>query len=284
LHQARLQPFIQFYYDTRQPVFKNQALITSSLSDANPLKVGSSQYMNRYTNFRDNVIAETFSDKYPYQVADHIFISKSWPDSMYQGIAESTLRDKKEYLYSDLGFILFKQMVDSLTRVPFDHFIDSLFYSRLGANHLLFNPLKKFNPAEIAPTEDDQLFRHQLLRGYVHDQRAAMFGGVAGHAGLFGNALDLAKLFQMMLNEGEYGGERYISRETVELFTQKKMGTNGNRRTGFTGTMVWVDPEYDLVYVFLSNRVCPDANNNRLVEMNVRTQVQQVIYNAIMDK
>jgi CubicO group peptidase (beta-lactamase class C family) len=165
---------------------------------------------------------------------------------------------------------------------------------------------------EIAPTEDDLLFRKQLLQGYVHDPCAAMFGGITGHAGLFGNALDLAKLFQMMLNNGEYAGDRYINEKTIELFTKKPMGINGGRRglgfdkpepdpskpgptclsaspssyghTGFTGTMVWVDPEYDLVYIFLSNRVYPDAVNNKLMEMNVRTRVQQVVYNAIMDR
>jgi beta-glucosidase-like glycosyl hydrolase/CubicO group peptidase (beta-lactamase class C family) len=312
LHQAGLQPFIQFYYSTREPVFKNQALVASSMSDANPLKVGATQYMNRFTNFRENIVSSGQSAEFPYQVADNIFINRSWPDTMYHGIAVSSLREKKEYLYSDLGFILFKQMIDSLTHVPFDHYVDSVFYRRLGAGRLLFNPLRTYSRNEIAPTEDDQLFRHQLIRGYVHDQRAAMFGGVAGHAGLFGNAMDLAKLFQMLLNEGEYGGERYISKKTVEMFTHDRYGIQGNRRglgfdkpepdvtkpspacmaassssfghTGFTGTMVWVDPEYDLVFIFLSNRVYPDASNNKLIEMNVRTEVQQVVYNSIMDR
>jgi CubicO group peptidase (beta-lactamase class C family) len=230
---------------------------------------------------------------------------------MYSGIAHSTLRDRKEYIYSDLGFILCKQMVDSLTHVAFEEYLNSVFYSRLGAGTLGFNPLNRFEKQCIAPTEDDQLFRHQLIQGYVHDQRAAMFGGVAGHAGLFGNAIDLAKLFQMMLNKGEYAGEHYITKETVDLFTRERLGIQGSRRglgfdkpepditkpspaclsaspesyghTGFTGTMVWVDPKWDLVYVFLSNRVYPDAANNKLIEMNVRTDVQQVIYNAIMD-
>jgi CubicO group peptidase (beta-lactamase class C family) len=231
---------------------------------------------------------------------------------MYNGIARSSLREKKEYVYSDLGFILLRQMIDSVSSVPFEKLVDSVFYKRLGASTLCFNPLSTYNRNCIAPTEDDQLFRHQKLQGYVHDQRAAMFGGISGHAGLFGNALDLAKLFQMNLNKGEYGGERYISEYTLDLFTRERHGIEGSRRgfgfdkpepditkpgptcleassesfghTGFTGTMVWVDPKYDLVYIFLSNRVCPDASNNRLIEMNVRTNIQQVIYNAIKDK
>jgi CubicO group peptidase (beta-lactamase class C family) len=312
LHQAGLQPFLQFYFSTQQPVFRNQSLITSFISDINPLKIGPGQYMNRYTQFKTNIISHNPSPLFPNKVADNMYIAKSWPDSMYLGIVGSSLRDRKEYVYSDLGFILFRQMVDSVTRVPFDYLLDSLFYKKLGAGKLCFNPLNRFERQNIVPTEDDQLFRHQLIQGYVHDPRAAMFGGIAGHAGLFGNALDLAKLFQMMLNKGTYAGERYLSEETIDLFTRERLGIKGSRRglgfdkpepditktspacmgassesyghTGFTGTMIWVDPTYDLVYIFLSNRVYPDASNNKLIEMNVRTDIQQVVYNAIMDK
>ena len=164
----------------------------------------------------------------------------------------------------------------------------------------------------IAPTEDDQLFRKQLIRGYVHDPRAAMIGGISGHAGLFGNAGDLAKILQMMLNGGTYAGEQYLEAGTIELFTKEYLGVPGSRRglgfdkpepdkskpqntspdaspesfghTGFTGNMIWADPRNDLIYIFLSNRVYPDAENTKLAEMNVRTQIQQLIYNAILDK
>jgi CubicO group peptidase (beta-lactamase class C family) len=312
LHQSGLQPFMQFYFSTREPVFRNHTLIASAMSDANPLRIGPGQYMNRYTHFKSNIVSDSWSEAYPYKFGDNLFIARSWPDTMYRGIAASSLRDRKEYVYSDLGFILFKQMVDSITHLPFDRLLDSVFYSRLGAANLCFNPLTRFNKNMLVPTEDDLLFRHQQLRGYVHDERAAMFGGISGHAGLFGNALDLAKLFQMMLNNGEYGGERYISEQTIKLFTRDRLGIEGNRRglgfdkpetdvtkpspaclsasaesyghTGFTGTMVWVDPAYDLIFIFLSNRVYPDATNNRLIEMNVRTNVQQMVYNALTDR
>lgn len=311
LHQARLQSSIQFYLDTKEPVFKNQVLVASSLTDANPLRIGPGQYLNRYADFKRSIMAPDWSIEFPHKVADHIYFARTWPDTIYKGIATSLLRDKKEYVYSDLGFMLFKQMIDTVSGMAFDRLLDSVFYNRLGASSLCFNPLERFDKNEIAPTEDDQIFRKQLIQGYVHDQRAAMLGGISGHAGLFGNALDLAKLFQMMLNKGSYGGERYISEETIRLFTGENMGMKGNRRalgfdkpepditkpspvcrsaslqsyghTGFTGTMVWVDPQYDLVYVFLSNRVYPDASNNKLVEMNVRTNVQQVVYNSIME-
>ncbi len=312
LHQAGLQPFIQFWFSAEEPVFKHHVLISPALSDANPLKIGTNQYLNRYTRYKGNIISTTGSRQFPYKVADNMYISRSWPDTMYNGIAASRLLARKEYVYSDLGFIMIRQMVDSITRVPFDYFLDSVFYKRLGAGSLCFNPLNRYSRDRIAPTEDDQLFRKQLIRGYVHDPRAAMFGGISGHAGLFGDALDLAKLFQMMLNKGEYAGERYIKEHTVELFTKGHQGVAGNRRglgfdrpepdkskpgptcaaasslsyghTGFTGTMVWVDPAYDLVFIFLSNRVYPDANNNRIVDMNVRTDIQQVVYNSITDK
>jgi len=312
LHQSGLQSFIQFYFSTLEPVFKNQSLISTTLTETNPIKIGTGQYLNRYTRFKNEIISDKYSPNYPYQVADKVYITKSWPDTIYKGIADSKLNDKKEYIYSDLGFILLKQLVDSITQVPFDEYLDSVFYRKLGAGKLCFNPLNRFRADEIAPTEDDQLFRMQKIRGYVHDPRAAMFGGISGHAGLFGNTVDLAKLLQMMLNGGEYGGERFISPETIELFTKERLGISGSRRglgfdkpeldktktgpscssaspvsyghTGFTGTIIWVDPTYDLIYIFLSNRVYPDAANNKLLDTNVRADVQQVVYNAIMDK
>lgn len=312
LHQSGMLPFLQFYFATMEPVFRNNLLITSSISDANPIRIGPGQYLSRYTQFKPSILSSASSETFSLKVANNMYILKTWPDSMYNSIAGSTLKEKKEYVYSDLGFILLRQMIDSAAMVPFDNLVDSVFYKRLGAASLCFNPLQRFDPSNIVPTEDDQLFRHQFLRGYVHDQRAAMFGGISGHAGLFGNALDLAKLFQMNLNKGIYAGERYLKEETVDLFTLERHGIEGSRRgmgfdkpepditkpgpscldassesyghTGFTGTMVWVDPKYDLVYVFLSNRVCPDASNNKLIEMNIRTNIQQVLYNAIMDK
>jgi len=312
LHQSGLLPFIPFYYSTMEPVFNNQSLVSSTLTETNPIKIGNGQYLNRYTRYKDEIVSNRRSEDYPYKVADNLYITRSWTDTIYQGIADSRLNPKKEYVYSDLGFILFKQLVDSITRVPFEKFLDSVFYRKIGAATLCFNPLERFRADNIAPTEDDQIFRKQLIRGYVHDPRAAMLGGIAGHAGLFGNALDLAKLLQMILNGGEYGGERFISPSTIDLFTKEPLGINGSRRglgfdkpeldktkagpscfsaspvsyghTGFTGTIVWVDPAYDLIYIFLSNRVYPDAANNHLLETKIRTAVQQVIYDAIMDK
>lgn len=309
LHQAGLVSFIQFYFATMEPVFKNQQLITNRQTDSNPIRIGPNQYLNRYTRYKSNIISNHYSDLYPLKVADNMYIVRSWVDTVYNGIAKSALSQKKEYLYSDLGFMYLKQLVDTVTHAPFDVYLDSVFYRKLGADRLCFNPLDRFSKSEIAPTEDDHLFRKQLVHGYVHDPRAAMVGGVSGHAGLFGDAIDVAKVLQMMLNQGEYGGERFITPETIRMFTEKPLST-GNRRglgfdkpepdkskpqptcdgpslssyghTGFTGNMIWVDPAYDLIYIFLSNRVYPDAENTKLAEMNVRTNVQQAVYNSLI--
>jgi CubicO group peptidase (beta-lactamase class C family) len=294
-----------------EPVFRDQILVSPSISEINPIRVSSVQFLNRYTSYKNNIISGRQSDHFPLKIADNMYIIRSVEDTIYSGIAISPLLEKKEYVYSDLGFILFKQLVDSITRIPFERFLDSVLYRKLGAGRLCFNPLNQFTRAEIAPTEYDQIFRKQQVHGYVHDPRAAMLGGISGHAGLFGNAFDLAKVLQMLLNMGEYGGEQFIRPETIDLFTSKPLGYPGNRRglgfdkpepdifkpqptveaasaksyghTGFTGNMIWVDPAYDLIYVFLSNRVYPDAENTRLTTMNVRTRIQQVLYNAITE-
>ena len=172
---------------------------------------------------------------------------------------------------------------------------------------MTYHPLKKFPQQRIVPTEDDREFRKKLLQGYVHDPGAAMIGGVSGHAGLFSNANDLAIMMQMLLNKGEYGGETYLNSETIKLFTSRY--DNGSRRglgfdkpeldpkkisptcpsassatfghTGFTGTCAWVDPKYNMVYVFLSNRIHPSAKNRKLVKHDIRTRIQQVVYDAV---
>jgi CubicO group peptidase (beta-lactamase class C family) len=177
---------------------------------------------------------------------------------------------------------------------------------------LCYKPLEKFEKSSIAPTENDLVFRKQIVQGYVHDPGAAMLGGVSGHAGLFSNANDLAKFMQMLLNGGTYGGDKYLDRKQILEYTSCMACENGNRRgmgfdkpendttkngptckgisaesyghTGFTGTMVWADPSTGLLYVFLSNRVYPDAVYNKLAEMDVRTNIQKAIYDAMNNK
>jgi beta-N-acetylhexosaminidase len=252
--------------------------------------------------------AKQQSEKYPWRVAENLYMRKDYPDTVLKMIDDSDLRPKREYKYSDLGFFYLKKMIEDKTGEGLDAFAQKTFYDRLGLQHLGYHPRNRFPLERIPPTEYDMAFRKQLVHGDVHDPAAAMFGGVGGHAGLFSNAYDVAVMMQLFLNLGEYGGERYISEETLSEFIKCQFCKEGNRRgigfdkpepkgggsacdcvsymsfghTGFTGTMAWADPDNGVVYVFLSNRVYPDAETNRLAKMNTRTRVQEAIYDAIL--
>jgi beta-N-acetylhexosaminidase len=253
------------------------------------------------------------SNDYPYPVAESLFAHKSIKDSLWHWIIKAKVREKpprtpNTYVYSDMGFYMMQHLAEKMLNQPMEDFLEQNLYEPLGAYALGYLPLRKFPDYLIAPTENDILFRKKLLSGYVHDQGAAMHGGIAGHAGLFGTANDLAKLGQMLLQNGSYGGQQYYKPETVELFTTRQY--NPSRRglgwdkptpsewngpttlyaskktfghTGFTGTCIWVDPEFNLVFIYLSNRVHPDMTNNRLLNANIRPRIQEVIYKAIFD-
>lgn len=240
-------------------------------------------------------------------VARNVYMRGDYRDSIMAIIAHSELHDIGEYDYSDLGFYLFKQIIENTTQSPINEFTRDMFYKPLGLRYLTYLPLEKFPPAQIVPTEKDRYFRKQLLDGYVHDPGAAMWGGVSGHAGLFSNTNDLGILMQMLLNGGTYGGERFLKASTIQQFTRKqhdrsRRGLGFDKpeldkrvegptstlaspatfgHTGFTGTCVWVDPAHDLVYVFLSNRIHPSASNLKLIKMDIRTRIQTKIYEAI---
>lgn len=257
---------------------------------------------------REDIYSSEFSEEFPVKVAENVYIKKEYYDSLYLRIRDSKLLDKKEYKYSDLGFFLFHRLIERNKGVKLDKLADSLFYSKLGAYTLGYKPLEKFEKNVIIPTQEDNEFRKQLVHGYVHDPGAAMIGGVAGHAGLFSNANDLAKLMQMLLDKGEYGGERYLKSETIDYFNTCHFCKNDNRRglgfdkpelnttkpnpvcksasansfghTGFTGTIAWVDPDSKLVYIFLSNRIHTDQENRKLIKMNIREKIQETIYQS----
>lgn len=247
---------------------------------------------------------------YELPVSENLFASNVMRDSLWAWILRARISESKErepfrYKYSDMGFYILQHLTESLLAQPMDEFLERKIYGPIGATTMGYLPLRRFPASSIAPTEDDRLFRKSLLRGYVHDQGAAMHGGVAGHAGLFSTALDLAKMGQMWLQGGSYGGEQYFRPSTVQLFTRRQFQssrrglgwdrpTSGSEgptsasvssstfgHTGFTGTCIWVDPVQDLVYVFLSNRVHPDMNNSKLINGNVRPRVQEVLYQAI---
>jgi len=285
LHQAGMVSFIPFYRE-----------VTGS--DGKPNEA----YFATYK-----------SGAFDVPVADALYMKDAWVDTMYSRIKTSavTTNDLK-YVYSDNDFILMGDIVAAISGMPLNEYVKKTFYEPLGMATTGFKPFEHFANSEVAPSEHEQQFRRQLLHGYTHDPGAAMFGNVAGHAGLFSNGYDLAILYQMLLNGASFGGKRYLKKETVDWFTayntpisRRGMGfdkpeKNNNvldpakaypcksaspqtyGHTGYTGTCVWVDPRYDLVYIFLSNRVTPEGGTNlKLSSMNVRSNIQQAIYDAI---
>ncbi|QCX39979.1 beta-N-acetylglucosaminidase [Aureibaculum algae] len=258
----------------------------------------------------DKFYRHSRSNDFSIKVANKLYLRSDYKDSMYQAIADAPLLTRKRYKYSGLVFYLFNDYFTKEYKQTMDVLDDTFFYKPLGATTLTYNPLKKFSEKIIVPTERDLYFRNQLLRGYVHDQGAAMFGGVNGNAGLFSNSNDVAKMMQMYMQEGYYGGKRYFKAETLRMFNKRYYSKNNVRRglgfdkpqinpkekascgcvspksfghSGYTGTYTWADPESELVYVFLSNRVYPSAGNSGLVKHNIRTIAQQIIQDAIVD-
>jgi CubicO group peptidase (beta-lactamase class C family) len=246
------------------------------------------------------------SAAYPTKVNENYYLRKDYfKDVMWPAMLNSPLKTRGQYVYSDLSMCFMQQIVETVTATPENLYVQQQLYGPLGMQTAGFLPLYRFSPSQIIPTEDDQVYRHALLIGYVHDPTAALMGGVAGHAGLFASANDIAILYQMMLNRGTYGGVQYIKPETVDLFTAKqsdvsRRGLGFDRwdpiaehhypsqlaspqtygHTGFTGTCVWVDPKYNLVYIFLSNRVNPFVGS-KLSSLNIRPRIQDVVYQAL---
>lgn len=258
------------------------------------------QYPKRkYRDFYDSTRHQT----HMVEVAEKLFLKNALKDSIWKRFKYSKVHKEKAYHYSDLNMILLQMAMDSITHQSLDQHLNENFYRPLGLANLQFNPAGRVARERLIPTEYDAHWRKQLLKGHVHDPAAALMGGVAGNAGLFSNANDLAILFQMLLNGGEYGGKRYLSRETVSHFTSRQVGHRGlgfdkppvkgryiiaedaskasYGHTGFTGTCVWVDPDNDLIFIFLSNRIYPDADNWKINQMRIRSRMHQVVYEAI---
>lgn len=269
-----------------------------------------SQAKNEDGTWKKRSFKDHYSRRYPIQVADSLFLFKNYKKQIYKGIRDLPLNEKPGYVYSDLSFILYPKVVEKLTGEPLEDYLKNTFYQPLGATTLTYNPLRYFPKERIEPTERDTFFRRQQLQGTVHDETAAMLGGVSGHAGLFGTANDLAKLLQMYLNLGVYGGARFINETAVKEFTRCQYCWEGNRRalgfdrplidfdpvksyvaksaspesyghSGYTGTFFWVDPKYDLIVIFLCNRVYPYRSHTGISDLNIRPRVQQVVYDAM---
>ncbi|MBD3580963.1 glycoside hydrolase family 3 N-terminal domain-containing protein [Flavobacterium selenitireducens] len=243
------------------------------------------------------------------QVAENLYIRNDYHDSVMKFIANSKLLPKREYKYSDFAFIIMKEYLEKSTNTTLDVLSEANIFKPLGMSSTMYNPLRRFDMSAIPPTEDDKYFRYQVVQGYVHDMEAAMEGGVAGHAGIFSNAMDVAKIMQMYLWKGHYAGHQFFSPKTFDEFNTCHFCKDGNRRgigfdkpqlpgqagptcncvsqksfghTGFTGTMAWADPESETIFIFLSNRTFPDSNVNALSKANIREDMQKVIQESIL--
>jgi len=256
-----------------------------------------------------NFYSSKKSNNFTIKVAEDLYLNSSFKDSIFKQIRDAEQREKPGYKYSDLGYYIFKEALEKKYKKELDILVDEEFYKPLGANRMSYLPLSKFKKSSIIPSEKDNYFRNQLLHGYVHDMGAAMLGGVGGHAGLFSNSNDIAKMMQLYLQKGFYGGKRYFDSETFDKFNKRYYSDEKVRRglgfdkpqldstvmatcgcvseesfghSGFTGTYTWADPVSEIIYVFLSNRVFPTMENYGLVKENIRTKIQQIIQEAIL--
>ncbi|MFI5150073.1 MAG: glycoside hydrolase family 3 N-terminal domain-containing protein [Bacteroidia bacterium] len=260
------------------------------------------------TEYKPGIYSKTKSDSFPLRVADRLYIRKAWQDTMFQQLLRSPMGTRGKFVYSDLGYYFIKRLVETNKRKALNIFVDSVFYKPIGLQTMGYKPRERFDLERIIPTEYDLKFRKQQIQGDVHDQGAAMMGGVGGHAGLFSDANDVAVMMQLYMNKGTYGGVRYLDSATINDFTRCQYCVSNRRgagfdkpetdpkkdspvcdcvsylsfgHQGFTGTITWADPASGLVYVFLSNRVYPDADDNRLLKQGTRTAIMRVLNDAV---
>lgn len=307
-HQSGLTPSINFYLDAMDKDSYTGSLYSRVKDAAHPVNFDGKTYVREDVAYLPGLVSNKKKPGFTTEVARDFYLNTSFKDSIIKEIKDSKLRNRGKFKYSCINFILLKMMVEKQMNQPMDSLLDTDFFRPLGAWHTAYNPLHRMDTSRIVPTENDRFVRHQQLRGYVHDEAAAFQGGVSGNAGLFSNANDLAKILQLYLNLGVYGDERYLSAETSRLFTQSKSPTShrglgfdkplvGNPRTstcgtlappsvyghtGYTGTCFWVDPDNQMIYIFLSNRVNPTRANNKLSSLDIRTRIQDTIYKALM--
>lgn len=281
-HQAGLYPWIPYYSESKR---KNGT-------------------------FKKQTVTNVSDEQYPFSLSDSLYLHHDFYRIIKKMIRKSAVAEEKEYTYSGLFFYLIPELVYKLTDTPYPEYLAKQFYNPLGAKTLTFNPLDKFSKEQIAPTEIDTFFRMEPIHGRVHDEGAIMMKGVSANAGLFSNAVDLAKVFNMLLNGGSLDTVQLLSPHTIQLFTTTQYPDNDNRRalgfdkpllkydsikssvaesashrsyghTGYTGTLAWADPDQDLVFIFLTNRVYPSRTNRAIYELNVRPTIHQVIYNYL---
>ncbi len=262
--------------------------------------------------FKNNTISTVRDSEYNFALSDSLFLHKDFYNRIKTMIRKSKVSDQKKYRYSGLFFYLIPELVENLTDTTFNDYLSHNFFRPLNAKTLTFNPLDSFSTHQIVPTEVDTFFRMQPIHGMVHDEGAIMMKGVSGNAGLFSNAEDLSKIFRMLLNEGEVDTLRLLSKQTIRLFTSAQYPNNDNRRglgfdkplleydsiassvakdvgfdsyghTGYTGTLAWADPEENMVFIFLTNRVFPSRTYRSIYQLNVRPTIHQFFYDYLKE-
>lgn len=309
LHETGMRPSLQMTSAVIDPQSFTPPLVKRVRDSIYSIPVDVNAFAHHDARLRKDLISDKKSAEYPITIARNIYGARALPDTLIARIVDSKLRSSKRYLYSCLNFILLKETVESATGTAMDRYLQKYIYAPLGMGTTGYNPLDRFPAGRIAPTECDHLYRRQQLTGYVHDETAAFFGGVQGNAGLFSNANDLAKLCQMWLNHGSYGNEQILSAKTVIRFLTETSATSRRGlgfdkpdmknpeksptaieaspatvgHLGFTGTCFWIDPEQELIYIFLCNRVYPSRTHNALSELNVRPALLSAIYHSIKD-
>lgn len=309
-HQSGLQPSVDVAWRVIDPQSYDRPFVRKP--DANhKLRVGNRLWACTSFKFHPDKVHTIYSNEFRVQVADHMYVDTHFKDTILQMIAHEVPLRSKTYRYSCLNFVLLQQMVEQLTGQPLDKYLSEHFYEPMGLRRLTFRPLRKFATKEVVPTIAEDYLRQMPLRGYVHDELAAFMGGVSGNAGLFGNAADVAAVYQMLLQGGQWQGKQYLKEETVKFFLSSKSPScrralgfdkpdKKNPRlspcctdapasvvghTGFTGTCVWADPANELVYVFLSNRTYPRPfDHKKLQQMDIRSRIQHILYGALKKK
>ena len=308
-HETGMPASLNMWYMMMDEKSYTGELIAGAQDAIHTVKIMDGAWGHKDAKMRTDILSPVKTDKFNIAIADGLWGGRVTYDSIMNRMYHAKL-GKKKYLYSCCNFSLLADAVQRMTHSPLNYYVNNYIFAPLGAYHTMYRPLSKFSRDEIAYTEKDTYLRRQHIHGYVHDELAAFSGGVQGNAGLFSNANDLAKLFQMWLNGGTYGGVRLLKASTVETFTTQK-SPNSHRglgfdkpvvgnpnasntcaeatpetygHTGFTGTCFWVDPKNDMFYIFLSNRVCPTRNNPNFGRISARSHIQSLIYKAIRDE
>lgn len=307
LHQAGLKAYIFLFKNFINEEYLNGDLFYSKKTKKYNLKLAPSLYINNTYSFKDGIFNEKQSPLYNIKVTPNMYMNINYVDTIQKYVQDSEVKNVGKYQYSDLGFILLKNIVERRTNIPFEEYCHNEFYTKIGANNTDFLPLNRISSKRIIPSSCDEIFRKDTLRGLVHDPFASLLGGVSGNAGLFSNANDIAKIMYIYMNEGKFGNDIFFKKETIKLFSSRDNNTNRrglgfdkpdleNKKnspacysasaesfghSGFTGTLAWCDPTNNTIFVFLSNRTFPDETNNKLVELNLRTNIQEIIYKSI---